>query len=150
MSCSRSGVPCPLTFAEEMNLRCRHCGTVLARRLEPVESIFQLIFDCQHDVVPSRRYVIGDGSYSELTKNHVIVHLDDISGLGHPPNDEYRGYGCCGYWDDKGCNLVCVCGAEIGYELSDCCAPRMAHFRPSDVILDREQTVDGNPDPVSS
>lgn len=121
-----------------MNLRCRHCSSLLASRIEPVDPDFQWIFTCEHNVVPSGRFGIGDGSYSKLTENHVILHLNDLSGLNHPTNDKYRGYGCCGYWDDKGPNLVCVCGAEIGYELSDCGSPRIAHFAPPDIILESE------------
>jgi hypothetical protein len=127
-----------------MNLRCRHCNALLASRIEPVDPNFQWIFTCEHDVVPAERFGIGDGSYSELTMNHYILHLDDLSGLSHPTSDESRGYGCCGYWDNKGPNLVCVCGAEIGYELSDCCSPRMAHFPQSEVILESEQAAPSN------
>ena len=122
-----------------MNLLCRHCHAPIARRIEPVDPDFRWIFNCQHDVVPTGRFAVGDCSYSELTKDHFIIHLDDLIGLSHPTNDEYRGYGCCGYWDANGPNLVCACGAEIGYEMSDCGSPRMAHFPPSDVILDSEQ-----------
>lgn len=119
------------------NLLCRHCGSTLATNLKPVEEGFKWVFDIQFDVVPPGRYAIGDGSYSELTKDHIIVHLDDLKSLTRPPDDEGRGYGCCGYWDGDGPNLVCVCGAEIGFELSDCAGPRMAHFATTDVMLSR-------------
>ena len=122
-----------------MNLLCRYCNALLASRIEPVDPDFHWIFTNEHNVVPSGRFTIGDGSYSKLTESHVILHLDDLSGLKHPTNDEYRGHGCCGYWDTMGPKLVCVCGAEIGYELSDCCSPRMAHFSPSEIILQNEQ-----------
>lgn len=117
------------------NLRCRHCSVTLASNLKPVEERFKWVFDQQVDVVPPGQFAIGDGSYSELTKGHIIVHLDDLTPLTRPLEDEGRGYGCCGYWDNDGPNLVCVCGAEIGFELSDCPAPRMAHFATTDVML---------------
>lgn len=122
-----------------MNLHCRHCNGLLVGGIEPVDPDFQWVFTCEHNVVPSGRFGIGDGAYSELPKDHIVIHLDDLSGLGRPTNDEYRGYGCCGFWDNAGPNLVCACGAEIGYELSDCCSPRMAYFPPSEIVLESER-----------
>jgi len=134
-----------------MNLICKHCDRVLAENLSRVDGDFEWIFKCEIDVVQPGKFAIGDGSYSDLTKDHIVVHLDDLRGISHPPDDPGRGYGCCGYWDDSGPNIVCSCGAEIGYELSDCAAPRMAHFSTDHVTLNRsEQDADRKPDNVAS
>ncbi|QHS63322.1 hypothetical protein [Chitinophaga agri] len=76
--------------------------------------------------------------YSIDANGDFYINIGDKHHLTYH-NDRSRLTGCCGPSRDGLSNLVCVCRAEIGREVSDCLDPHFIILHHTGVLLKEDQ-----------
>lgn len=110
-------------------LFCKSCGFQLTRPLRPIATLAERDRICWFDREAGQPPI--PAGYVLLIEGEVLrdmpraapeswVNLADVEkGAGYT-QDAQRLSGCCGPAGLDGPNRVCLCGAEIGTESSDC------------------------------
>lgn len=104
----------------------------ISKEVSELEDIGLLNQNDRQDYIPEGFLMIGDGEYTIIPKDFIILNLKDIINSGYHP-DIKRQQGCCGSDGSNGMNRICLNNHEFGIEISDCWLPHLVALNPEKV-----------------
>ncbi len=114
--------------------KCRTCKRALsATPLRQVAAEATCTAD-RAPFVPVGCLFVSDGETFTASEGWLAIHIADGQNLSNHV-DVRRLAGCCGLDGCDGPNKVCVCGAEVAIERSDCWMPHALLLDPATVDL---------------
>ena len=115
-------------------LQCNKCGRFVTSVLEPVSNSFEPDWPDCANMIPRGHYWLAHSIAPESMNGQYVIHLEDRMNLSYHP-DPLRHQGCCGRSSFGRPNQICLCGAEIATEISDCWTSYFAYFQADAVTL---------------
>jgi len=121
-------------------VRCRECRLPLSASLDTVVDGNNTNDSDGAPFVHPGQYHVSDGGYFTGTEGRYIINLMDRRNVTDH-SDPKRLAGCCGRDGCDGPNQICVCGAEVATEKSDCWMPHALIFERDAVDLADAEAV---------
>ena|SRR5688572_18503993 len=115
-------------------LRCRSCQRPLSAVLHSNVDPAGTNHADRAPFVPAGNIHLSDGEFFTATEDRYIINLDDGRNLTDHTNVK-RLAGCSGMDGCDGPNKLCLCGAEVATEKSDCWMPHALIFEADAVEI---------------